>query len=121
MTTINKKTKYVIDATGRSLGRVAAEAAAKLRGKNEATFEPHLLPGIVVEINHAGKIKLASAKSRATFKTHYTGYPGGLRRRSWEQIIAQKGFRELLHSAVRGMLPANKLRPRLLKNLIITE
>ncbi len=112
--------KHEIDAQGKILGRVATEAAIFLRGKNKATFQPHIPGDTIVTITNASKLAMTSKKMKEKKYTHYTGYPGGLRERSMEKIINDKGYEEVLRKAIYGMLPANKLRKIIMKNLIIT-
>ena len=112
---------YTIDARDKSLGRVASLAAAALRGKNLVTFSCQAPPLCRVTIINAAKLKLAVAKRRGKIYHRYSGYPGGLKTRSMENLIARKGIKEVVYLAVRGMLPRNKWRPIFLKRLIITE
>jgi len=124
---INKMTKnsdqreVTIDATGQALGRVASRAAAVLRGKDRSDFTRHLAPGIKVLVTNVSKLKLTAKKLKAKSYSRYSGYPGGLKFRSLAEVIAKKGSAEPLRLAIRGMLPANKLRPRILKNLTIND
>ncbi len=117
----NEKTKYTIDATGRSLGRVAQEAAVFLMGKNLVDYERHLIPNVFVNVINVSKIKNTQKKLKQKKYAHYSGYPGGLRYETMEQVISQKGYGEVMKRAVYGMLPTNKLRPLMMKNLIIQE
>lgn len=112
---------HQIDATGRALGRVASEAAVALRGKNSPHFEQHLLSGQKVEIHNVSKLKIMPLKAKKIKYERYTGYPGGLRFTTLPALIAKKGYGEPLRRAVRGMLPANKLRAKLMLNLKIYE
>jgi len=120
MTDQNTKKEYVIDAAGKKLGRVATEAATVLRGKDEPTFEPNKIPEVTVIINNASQVDLAEVKLKETYK-RYSGYPGGLTEEPREHLIDRKGYEEVFRHAVRGMLPANRLRKPALKNLIINE
>ncbi|HEY4479103.1 MAG TPA: 50S ribosomal protein L13 [Candidatus Paceibacterota bacterium] len=114
--------KYTIDAQNKRLGRVASEAASLLMGKNKTNFVRNANPkDIVVTISNCSKIVLPRKKMRDTKYARYSGYPGGLRFLSMEQIAQKKGYSELFKIAVRGMLPGNKLRPDMLKRLIVTE
>jgi len=114
-------TEHKIDATNRSLGRVASEAATLLRGKDSANFERHVEPKSKVSIFNASKVNISEKKLGQKEYTHYTGYPGGLRKIGMGRLLEQKGCDELLRKAVKGMLPANKLRPKMLKNLVIID
>ncbi|MEX0931346.1 MAG: 50S ribosomal protein L13 [Candidatus Paceibacterota bacterium] len=113
--------KYTIDATGKKLGRVASEAATLLMGKNSPEYARNKAPEVTVAITNAGKLSLAIKKLEQTKYSSYSGYPGGLTFKSMEQIIEKKGISEVLKMATKGMLPSNKLRPIMMKNLIITE
>lgn len=113
--------KIIIDAAGRSIGRVATEAAIALRGKDKPDFERHILSNAVVVIENASKVKITGDKLASQIHARYTGYPGGLKHLSLEQVIAKKGYAEPLRLAIYGMLPANKLRSRMMTNLTITE
>ena len=110
-----------INAKGESLGRVASRAALALRGKLSPDFQRHIPARQPVAIINAAQLNLALRKQKTTGKVRYSGYPGGLRSLTWEQIIAKKGWSEPLRLAIRGMLPRNRLRPLLMKNLTITE
>jgi len=110
-----------INAEGRVIGRIASEAAKALMGKDAPTFERHMITGGKVIIENAGKIKIDPRKLETVQYTQYSGYPGGLRHESLKEVLAKKGIEEVLRRAVKGMLPANRLRPEIMKNLIVTE
>jgi large subunit ribosomal protein L13 len=110
-----------IDAKGKSLGRVASEAAKMLMGKDTPAYEPHLVQGSGVHIVNAGSINLSEKKMKQKQYGRYSGYPGGLRFESLEQVLAKKGFAEAFRKAVYGMLPNNKLRAPMMKKLKVTE
>lgn len=109
-----------IDATDKILGRLACEIALLLRGKNKATFQPHLDRGDVVAVKNAGKIKLTGKKLQQKFYYHYSGYPGGLKAKKAGDLFA-KNPAEVLKKAVWNMLPKNKLRSQMIKRLKITN
>lgn len=111
---------YTIDATNKKLGRVATEAANMLRGKNEATYAPNKLSGNRVTIENAGKIDLSGVKL-AEMYDRYSGYPGGRKEETRGHLIERRGIVPVFQHAVRGMLPKNRLRDRMMKNLIINE
>lgn len=115
-------TTYTIDATGKKLGRVAAQAATLLRGKNRADFVKHKSPAVHVVIENASKLSLTEAKKAQTVYKRFSGVQGTkLKIENLKHLAARKGYREGLTLAVRGMLPNNKLRPGLLKRLTITD
>ena len=113
--------KYSIDATNRSIGRVATEAAVYLMGKNLTDFKRNAIPDVKVEVKNSSKIKVGQTKFRTKKYSRYSGYPGGLRQPVMEQVIAKKGYGEVIKVAVSGMLPKNKLRTKMLNNLTVTE
>jgi len=113
--------EYTIDAQNKSLGRVASEAAMVLMGKDKANYQPNVVADVKVEIQNASKVKINPKNLDNKLYKHYTGYPGGLRETPMKKKIEKKGYSEIFEIAVKGMLPANKLRPLMLKNLSITE
>jgi large subunit ribosomal protein L13 len=113
--------EYTIDAQNKKLGRLASEVASILMGKNRADFVRNAIPEVKVKISNASKIFVTSKKQEAKIYKNYSGYPGGLRERSMKKVIADKGMKESLRIAIKGMLPKNKLRDRMMKNLIITD
>ena len=113
--------EHIIDAKNQSLGRVASKAAILLRGKGSATFEPNKNPGVRVKITNAIAVEIGEKKLLQKIYVRYSGYPGGIKRESGKQLRAKKGNAELIRRAVYRMLPGNKLRSRIMKNLIISE
>jgi len=112
---------YTINATGMVLGRVASEAAKILMGKNNPDYTPNLSPKNKVVIDNVSKTKMTEKRIKNTPHERYSGYPGGLKISINEKIIAQKGYSELYRLAVYNMLPANKLRALMMKNLTLNE
>jgi large subunit ribosomal protein L13 len=121
MNKTTNQTVVTIDAAGRAIGRVASEAAMNLRNKLSPSFEPHIAPKVRVKIVNAAKLKLVAKKMSQTRHTRYTGYPGGLRQPTQEQVIAKHGASEPLRLAIKGMLPRNKLRAIMMTHLEISE
>ena len=113
--------EYIIDAQNKKLGRIASQAAVILMGKNRPDFVRNAIPAVKVKITNAGKISITNKKMEDTTYKNYSGYPGGLRERNMKKVISDKGMKEVLRIATKGMLPKNKLRDRMMKNLIITE
>ncbi len=111
----------VIDASGRTLGRVASEVAGFLIGKNKVSFERHIYSGSVVKVLNAGKINISNRKLEELFHTRYSGYPGGLRILKGSHTAKTKGMKELVRLATYQMLPDNKIRREMMKNLKIEE
>ncbi len=113
--------KHTLDATGKRIGRVATEVAVLLMGKNRTDFAKNKIPDVKVEVLNASKFWIDARKKRdKTYATH-SGYPGSLKTRSMQQVIDAKGEKEVLRMAVLGMLPKNKLRPQMIKNLTIKD
>lgn len=113
--------EYTIDAEGRTLGRVASEAAVLLCGKDSPEYARNLPGNAKVTIINSSKIKVVNDKLNSIYHKHYTGHPGGMKYETNAEIVAKKGYRELLRLAVHGMLPDNKLKPIMMKNLTISE
>lgn len=111
--------KYVIDAQGKKLGRVASEAALLLRGKRVASFSRNTLPDVSVEIHHAGGLNLPEKKLTEMRYTRYSGYPGGLKEFTLREFVGKRGVTELLRRVILGMLPRNRQRSRLIKRLTV--
>ena len=120
MTTKTEKREYTFDAEGQSLGRMSSEIAMALRGKNEPSFTPNIAPDVTVTIINASKIALSDSQLKAEYK-RYSGYPGGLKHESRGHMIERKGYRDVFEKAVFGMLPNNRLRAVMMKNLIIND
>ncbi|MBP6857656.1 MAG: 50S ribosomal protein L13 [Candidatus Pacebacteria bacterium] len=114
--------EYTVDATNKSLGRVASEAAALLMGKNTTDFVRNSTPGVTVKLTNASKISIPNT-NKMLEKTYnsFSGYPGGLKQWTMAHVISKKGYSEILTQAVKGMLPKNKLQKDLMKHLIVTE
>jgi len=113
--------KYEIDAKGKSLGRIATEVATVLLGKNTPHFEKHVVADVSIVVTNAKEMSLSEKKKDQKIYTHYTGYPGGLKKERLGHLIERRGAKEALYRAVYGMLPGNKLRDKRLKNLTITD
>lgn len=107
---------YVIDATGVSFGRVATQAASLLLGKSKPTITPHTDGGDFVVIINSAKAQVTGGKEDKKVYYRHSGYPGGLYQRTLsEQQAADPA--SIIHKAVRGMLPDNKLRDQRLARL----
>jgi large subunit ribosomal protein L13 len=107
---------HVIDAEGLVLGRVATEAARLLRGKHKPTFAPHIDTGDHVVIVNADKIVLTSDKADKKLVYRHTGYPGGLRTRTFAEAHKARP-EESVRRAIRGMLPKNRLGRSMISKL----
>ena len=113
--------KYTLDAENKKIGRIATQAAVFLMGKNKADFQRNSIPDIKVEIKNASKASINETKRATKTYSRYSGYPGGLHQPTMVQVIAKHGYSELFKKAIKGMLPKNKLRSKMMNNLIITE
>lgn len=109
---------YVVDASGKTLGRLAARVAILLRGKHKPTFTPHVDTGDHVVIINAEKIHLTGEKMKTKTYTHHTGYPGGFKTATAEQLH-EKHPTDLLTKAIKGMLPKNPLGKQMARKLKI--
>ena len=107
---------YVLDAAGKPMGRVAAQAAILLRGKHKPTFTPNADCGDHVIIINTDKAVLTGNKLQQKMYYHHSGYVGGLREITLDKLLAEKPADVLMH-AVRGMLPKNRLGRAMLKKL----
>ncbi len=99
---------WVIDAAGLPLGRLASEVAQLLRGKHKPTYAPHIDGGDYVIVVNADKVAVTSGKSASKIYYRHSGYPGGLKEESFEELQARHPER-IVERAVRGMLPKNRL------------
>ncbi len=109
---------FVIDATGKPLGRLASEIAHVLRGKHKATFTPHEDTGDFVIVVNAGKVKLTGNKLDGKFYYRHSGIPGGFRAESYRGLMDRKPEFPI-EKAVKGMLPKNVLGREMLTKLKI--
>jgi large subunit ribosomal protein L13 len=110
---------YKLDAEGRPIGRVASRAASILRGKNNPDFKPNVVPNVKVEVTNVTKVAFTGNKQEQKTFVRYSGYPSGLKTIKFDTLFSkdpQKAFRKV----VEGMLPKNKLKKKLLKNLIFS-
>lgn len=118
MKPINKIKIYDIDATGKSLGRLASDIATTLRGKKETNYLPYLDPMITVNVTNIDRVLLTGKKLVQKIYRHHTGYPGGLKTIKYADSIKKYRGRALKLAVLR-MLNKNRMRSKLLKRLII--
>jgi len=116
--TIDVKT---VDASGRTLGRVASEVALSLMGKTKATYERNKYCGMPVKVINASKLHITPKKLAEIYHTRYSGIPGGLRILSGTETASKLGLKELIKLATYQMLPDNKLRREMMKHLKIED
>jgi large subunit ribosomal protein L13 len=107
---------HVVDADGLVLGRMASEVARVLRGKHKAVFAPHVDTGDHVIVVNAAKVVLTADKGEKRVVYRHSGYPGGLKRRTYGDLLAADP-EDLVRGAVRGMLPKGPLGRRMLTKL----
>ncbi|MFA5778316.1 MAG: uL13 family ribosomal protein [Candidatus Paceibacterota bacterium] len=115
------KEMKTIDASGRTLGRVASEVAMSLMGKTKATFERNKYSGFPVKVINASKLRITIKKLEEIYHTRYSGIPGGLRILKGTETAEKRGLKELIKLATYQMLPGNKLRRVMMKNLTIED
>lgn len=107
---------YVVDAKGKTLGRLASQIAVVLRGKNKPIFTPHMDTGDFVIVVNAEKVRVTGRKLDQKMYHRHSGYPGGLRSITLRDQLEKHPTR-VIESAVRGMLPRNRLGRKLIKKL----
>lgn len=122
MTTVSAKPAevrrnwYLVDATGKTLGRLASEVARRLRGKHKPIYTPHVDTGDYIVVVNAERVRVTGNKLQDKLYHHHTGYVGSLKSISLEKLLKKAPERVLQH-AVRGMLPHNTLGRAMFKKL----
>jgi large subunit ribosomal protein L13 len=111
---------HVIDASGKILGKLAAEVANLLMGKHKPTFVPYLDTGDFVIVLNATKVRVTGKKPKQKTYYRHSGYPGGLKAETYEELMATHPTRIIEH-AVKGMLPHNRLGRAMFKKLKVYE
>ena len=109
---------YVVDAEGQTLGRLAAEIARVLRGKSKPQYTPHVDTGDFVVVVNAERIVVTGRKAEQKVYRRHSGYPGGLKTTSFEQLLERQPT-EILRKAVKGMMPNTRLARQQLRKLKI--
>lgn len=107
-----------IDATGKVLGRLASEIAVILRGKDKASFQPHIMANIKIVVENVKNMKITGRKLEQKEYLKHSYHPGGLKRTKMSKVF-QENPAEVLRLAVHRMLPKNKSRKLVIKKLII--
>ena len=107
---------YVVDATGKTLGRLATQLAFRLRGKHKAEYTPHVDTGDHIVVVNADKIRVTGNKLTDKVYYHHTGAIGGIKSKTLEKLIAEHPER-VIQFAVKGMLPKNPLGRKMFKKL----
>ena len=112
---------YTIDATNRTIGRVASEAAHALMGKRSTSFAKNIALPVKVVIENAAKLHLPERRVKGKIYTRFSGHPGGFYKTRMDEMIAKKGIGEVVRKTVDGMIPRNKLRAPRMKNLVVKD
>ena len=115
-TSENEAKWHLIDADGKTLGRIASEAARLLRGKHKVVFTPNADMGDFVVVVNASKVKITGKRAELKEYFHYTGYPGGATFEKFQDVLRKDPERVFEH-AVRGMLPHNRLGRQIIKKM----
>lgn len=110
---------YKVDASGKVLGRLATDIATHLIGKHKPGYQPHIDAGDIVEVENVEKIVVTGKKMAQKKYFHHSGYPGGIKSKTMEQLWEQSPAK-VLEAAVSRMLPKNKHRNERLKRLKIS-
>ncbi len=111
-----KRDWYLIDASGKTLGRMAAEIASRLRGKHKPEYTPHVDTGDYIVVINADKVAVTGNKAKDKMYYHHTGHIGGIKSISFEKLIA-KAPERTIQTAVKGMLPKGPLGRVMFKKL----
>ena len=107
---------YVLDASGKRLGRVASEAATLLRGKHKPIFAPHMDTGDHVIIVNADRVELSAGKELTKFAYRHSGHPGGITATRYDRLMAERPV-FVIEKAIKGMLPKNRLGRAMFRKL----
>jgi len=113
-----KRDWYIIDATGKTLGRMASEIASRLRGKHKAEYTPHVDTGDYIVVVNAEKVHVTGKKFTDKVYYKHTGFPGGIRSMTFEKMM-ERSPEKIISIAVKGMLPKNPLGRAMFRKLKI--
>lgn len=111
-----KREWYVVDAAGKTLGRLSAEIAHRLRGKHKPEYTPHVDTGDYIVVINADKVRVTGSKSQTKMYHFHSEYPGGLKSFSFEKLVERDAERPI-RLAVKGMLPRGPLGRAMLRKL----
>ena len=111
-----ERTWHLVDAEGLVLGRMATEVAKILRGKHKPIYAPHIDTGDHVIVINADKVVLTSGKAERKIVYRHTGFPGGIKSDSYEELLAKKPA-DIVRQSIRGMIPKNRLGRQQLSKL----
>lgn len=109
---------YVVDAKGKTLGRLASQVAGILKGKHKPIYSPHIDTGDFVIVLNAAEVHLTGKKREQKVYRHHSGYPGGLKEIPFERMIKENP-QKVIYNAVWGMIPHNRLGRKMIKKLKI--
>lgn len=112
---------YIVDAAGRTLGRVASEAASILLGKRSVNYAQNQVLPLEVKIVNAAKVRIPERRMNEKTYRWFTGQVGGLREITLPNLIEKKGIEHVIEKTVDGMIPRNKLRKERMKRLSVTK
>jgi|TARA_B100001250_G_C19775856_1_gene779494 large subunit ribosomal protein L13 len=107
---------YVVNASGKTLGRLATEIAKRLRGKHKAEYTPHMDTGDYIVVINAKDVRVSGNKQKDKMYHHHTGYPGGIESINFEKLMQKKPER-VIEKAVKGMLPKGPLGREMFRKL----
>ena len=107
---------YIVDASGKTLGRLATEIARRLRGKHKPEYSPHLDTGDYIVVINAGQVRVTGNKAKDKIYHSHSGYPGGIKSITFEKLIEKKPER-VIEKAVKGMLPRGPLGRAMFRKL----
>ena len=113
-----KRTWYIVDGTNQTVGRMCSRIAAVLRGKNKASYTPHVDTGDFVIVINADKVTFTGNKLEEKLYDHFTGYPGGLKTGTAKNLLARRP-ENIVERGVKGMLPKNRLGRKMYKKLFV--
>lgn len=116
---MTEKQTHTIDVSGKRLGRVASQIAHVLLGKDRTDFAKNVVANVEVNVENVDALDISEKKRTTKIYDRYSGFHGGRKEETLEELIAKKGVSEALKKAVYNMLPANRLRKNRMKNLII--
>ena len=113
-----KRDWYIVDGTNQTVGRMCSRIAAVLRGKNKASYTPHVDTGDFVIVINADKVTFTGKKLEEKEYDHFTGYPGGLKQETAKNLLARRP-EVIVERGVKGMLPKNRLGRKMFKKLFV--
>ena len=109
---------YVVDAAGKTLGRLSTEIARRLRGKHKAEYTPHVDTGDYIVVINASQVRVTGKKASSKMYYSHTGFPGGIKSINFEKLIV-KAPEQIIQKSVKGMLPSGPLGRTMFKKLKI--